>query len=44
MIKLARYLNDKRLRLIDMFRILDKENTLEISKNDFMRRFKVFYF
>lgn len=41
MIKLARYLNDKRLRLVDMFRILDKDNLLEINKNDFKRRLKV---
>ena len=41
MIKLARYLSDKRLRLVDMFRILDKDGSLEISKNDFKRRLKV---
>lgn len=41
MIKLARYLNEKRLRLVDLFRILDRDNLLEINKNDFKRRLKV---
>ena len=41
MIKLARYLSEKRMRLLDMFRVLDKNNSLELSKDEFSRRMKV---
>lgn len=44
MIKLARYLSDKRMRLVDMFRILDKQNKFEMDKTEFMRRMKVKYY
>lgn len=41
MIRLARYLGEKRMRLIDMFRVLDKNNKLEMNKTEFIRRMKV---
>ncbi|RMZ95474.1 leucine-rich repeat-containing 74A [Brachionus plicatilis] len=42
MIRLARYLGEKRMRLIDMFRVLDKNNKLEMNKTEFIRRMKLF--
>jgi Ca2+-binding EF-hand superfamily protein len=41
MVKLTKFLSEKRMRLVDMFRILDKKGTLEIAKDEFMRRLKV---
>ena len=41
MIKLARYLSEKRMRLVDMFKVLDKGVTHQMNKEDFGRRMKV---
>lgn len=41
MIKLAKFLSDKKFRLIDMYRILNKNNTLEMDREEFIRRMKV---
>jgi hypothetical protein len=41
MVKLARYLSEKRMRLVDMFKVLDKVNSKQMSKDDFARRMKV---
>lgn len=43
MVKLAKYLSEKRMRLIDMFRILDKQNKFELDKTEFIRRMKVIF-
>lgn len=40
MMRLAKYLNEKRLRLIDMFRILDKKQMLKMEKDEFIKRLK----
>ena len=42
MIKLAKFLADKKFRLIDMFRILNKNNSLEMDKDEFIKRMKIF--
>ncbi|CAF0773135.1 unnamed protein product [Brachionus calyciflorus] len=42
MIKLARFLGEKRMRLIDLFRVLDRGNKLEMDKIEFIRRMKLF--
>jgi hypothetical protein len=41
MLKLSKFLIEKRLRLIDMFRILDKKQTLKMEKDEFIKRLKV---
>jgi hypothetical protein len=41
MLKLSKFLIEKRLRLIDMFRILDKKQMLRMEKEEFMKRLKV---
>jgi Ca2+-binding EF-hand superfamily protein len=42
MMKLAKYLSEKRMRLVDMFRVLDKQNNLAMDKVEFIRRMKIF--
>ena len=45
MLKLANYLVEKRLKLVDMLKILNSQNTVSIDKNEFCRRLKVnFYY
>jgi len=41
MLKLSKFLIEKRLRLIDMFRILDKKQMLRMEKEEFIQRLKV---
>ena len=42
MMKLSRYLSEKRLRLIDMLRILDKKQSFKLEKGEFIKRLKIF--
>lgn len=46
LVKLARFLNDKRMTLIEMFRVLDsdyKSNQNQMYKSEFKRRIKVLF-
>lgn len=40
--KLAKYLSEKRLRIIDMFRIIDSKQILTMERIEFVKRLKIF--
>ena len=41
MLRLYRYLSEKRLKLIDLLFLMNRNNTAEISADEFQRRLKV---
>ena len=44
MIKLAKFLSEKKMRLIDMFKMLDDQKTFSLDKSEFVKRMKVICF